>query len=348
MSERVDRELDELLCVAERRGTCLVPGEERHAVALRRRAPAVVSPARGMYARAQWWDGLEASGRAFALMRGLQELHPDWVFCGPSAALAHGADVSWPMLGRVHVAVSSHGRRSTELVARHVTDVSDAVVRSGVRVTSLARTALDCLSAMDFREGMVVADRVAREGPRYLEWLREWMECQRGRRRGVGRALGTLAHADARAESGGESIARAVMIEQGFMLPALQVWVPDPLTPGSWFRVDFLWALADGRVIIGELDGAAKSGDPRMARGRSRDEVLLAERRREALLTAYDVSIVRFSYAEAAGVTELVRKLELYGVPRASSSLARHGEPPAIDWAALRRRSSCPSRQSVV
>lgn len=178
----------------------------------------------------------------------------------------------------------------------------------------------------------------AREGPEFLASLRERIEAARGRCRGVDHALRTLACADARAESGGESIARAVMIEQGFMLPALQAWVPDPLNPGRWFRVDFLWVRADGRVIVGELDGGAKSKDPEMTQGRSREEVLLAERRREALITAYDVSIVRFSYAEAAGVAELVRKLELYGVPRASSSLALSGEPPTLNWESLRRR----------
>ena len=338
MSRKNDRELGTLLDEAERRGSCLVPRLERQASALRRR-PEVVSPARGMFARQQWWDGLKPDERALALMRGLQEQHPDWVFCGPSAALVHEAEVSWPLVLPLHVATGTRGCRSTPLVARHLVDEgADVEVRGGLRVTSLARTTFDCLRTMSFREGMVVADRAAREGASFVASLRRLFEGQRGAHRGVDRALRTLAHADGRAESGGESIARAVMIEQGFMLPALQVWVPNPLEPGRWFRVDFLWVRADGRVIIGELDGGEKSKDPKMTRGRSREEVLLDERLREALITAYDVSIVRFSYAEAAGVSELVRKLELYGVPRASSPIALTGELPDVNWEALRRR----------
>lgn len=339
MSKKMDQELKELLDRSERQGSCLVPDTARHAAALRRRRATILSPARGMFARKQWWEGLKPSERALALMRALQVQHPDWVFCGTSAALAHGADVSWPLLLPLHVATRTRGTRPTALVARQVTDeLDDVQVRSGVRVTSLAQTAADCLRSLSFCEGMVVADRVAREGPAFLAGLRRRLESCRGSHNGVDHALATLAHADPRAESGGESIARAVMVEQGFMMPALQVWVPDPLSPGKWFRVDFLWVRSDGRIIIGEFDGGSKSKDPEMTGGRTRDEVLLDERRREALMTAYDVSIVRFSYAEAAGVTELVRKLELYGVPRASSSLALSGEFPLIDWEALRRR----------
>ena len=339
MSREMDLELKGLLDRAERCGACLVAPERRHAAALRRRSPEIVSPAPGLFARASWWEQLRPDERALALMRGLHQQHPDWVFSGPSAALVHGTDVSWHLLSPLQVETRSRGSRSTELISRHAAGSElFSEKRDGVRVTPLLQTASDCLRALSFREGMTVADRAAREGSEFVDALRAWLEGQRGTRHGVDHALRTLSWADARAESGGESIARAVMIEQGFMLPALQVWVPDPLNPGRRFRVDFLWVRADGRVIIAELDGGAKSGDPRMTGGRSREEVLLAERRREALITAYDVSIVRFSFGEAAGVSELVRKLEFYGVPRASSLLALPGEPTVQNWESLRRR----------
>ena len=346
MSKRVERELCALLDEAQGSGACLVPQSERVRAALRRRMGAgeIVSPERGIYARASWWGELKPNARALAVMRGLQELYPSWVFCGVSAALAHGIDVSWELLGRAHVVAP---RRSwsvrSESVVWHALRYCEGaeerpVERSGVRVTSLWRTVFDCLRWTSFCEGMVVADFAARRCAGGTGALASYIAAYAGTCRGVNHALKTLAHADGRAESGGESIARAVMIEQGFMLPELQAWVPDPLHAGRWFRVDFVWLRADGRVIVGECDGGKKLVDPELARGRSPEQVLLDQRRREGLITAYDVSVLRFTYEEAAGVTELVRKLDLYGVPRVGSPLAPAGPMPLPDWGALLRR----------
>ena len=346
VSKMVDEELSALLDGAQRAGSCLVPGSERVRVALRRRLGegGIVCPQRGMYARASWWEGLRPDARALAVMRALQTLHPDWVFCGVSAALAHGAGVSWRLLARTHVVAprESWSVRSGA-IAWHSVDCADGrtcqpVVRSGVRVTPLERTVLDCLRWLDFREGMVVADFAVARCAGGKEGLERYVRAHARACRGVDRALETLARADGRAESGGESIARAVMIEEGFMLPDLQAWVPDPLHAGRWFRVDFVWVRADGRVIVGECDGREKLVDPGLTRGRLPDEVLLDQRGREGLITAYDVSVVRFTYEEAAGVSELVRKLDLYGVPRLGSPLASTDGRSAIDWPSLLRR----------
>ncbi len=348
MSEKVDRELRELLAAAEARGACLRPPEERVRTACARRAGdegELVSPARGLYARRAWWEALGFSGQTLALMRSLQEAHPTWVFCGPSAALALGCDVSYAQQRPLHVLLESGSVSApTALVARHriALDPDDADERPlwtrGLRVTPLLRTVLDCLRWMSFRESMVVADWAM--GARGVTWqaLVGFAYGRLGSCRGINRALATFVQADGRAESGGESIARAVMIEQGYMLPELQVEVPDPLHPGRTFRVDFVWVRADGRVIVGECDGLRKLLDPEMARGRSPEQVLLDQRRREGLITAYDVSVLRFAYEEAAGVTGLVQKLELYGVPRLGSPLVPTGPAPLPDWGALLRR----------
>lgn len=85
MSEKVERELRGLFAAAEERGACLRPAEERVRAACARRTGeegALVSPARGLYARRVWWDALGFSGQTLALMRSLQEAHPAWVFCG--------------------------------------------------------------------------------------------------------------------------------------------------------------------------------------------------------------------------------------------------------------------------
>ena len=343
MSKKVENELSVLLDGAQARGACLVPRTKRVRAALRRRMGegGIVSPRRGLYARESWWEALKPNGRALAIMRGLQQLHPSWVFCGVSAALAHGADVSWGLLAKTHVVAprKSWSARS-DGIAWHTVDCLEGqvVVRSGVRVTSLQRTTLDCLRWLSFCEGMVIADFAVARFPGGKDAMASYFESLKGRCRGVDHALGTLSRADGRAESGGESIVRAVMIEQGFMVPELQTWVPDPLHPGKWFRVDFLWMRTDGRVIVGECDGRKKLLDPRLAKGRSPQQVLDEQRKREGLITAYDVSVVRFTFEEELGEGELVRKLDFYGVPRLGSPLARAGETQPINWPSLLRR----------
>ena len=347
MSEKVERELQTLFAEAEARGACATPSEKRLQVACLRRTGetgSVVSPARGIFARRCWWAELDFSKQTLAIMRAVQRRHPDWIFCGPSAALALGCDVPYAWQRPLHVLrESGNASARTALVVHHSALLdNDArerpIWRSGLHVTPFPRTVLDSLRWMDFREGMVVADwalGVCRQG---WKELAEYIRDHTGSLHGTEEALRTLAHATGLAESGGESIARAVMIEQGYMLPAEQVEVPDPLHPGRTFRVDFVWVRADGRVIVGECDGLRKLLDPEMTGGRSPRQVLLDQRKREGLITAYDVSILRFTYEEAAGVAELVRKLDLYGVPRLGSPLAPAGPMPLPNWGALLRR----------
>lgn len=348
MSEKVDRELQELFAGAEACGACLRPPEERVRAACARRTGEdgeLVSPAHGLYARRAWWDALGYSAQTLAIMRSLQATHPGWVFCGPSASLALGCDVSYSQQRPLHVMLESGlVSAQTALVTHHrlTLNTDDARERPlevrGLRVTPLLRTILDSLRWMGFREGMVVADWAM--GTRGVAWqdFVEYAYHRIGSCRGVRSALSTFVRATGLAESGGESIARAVMIEQGYLLPAQQVEVPDPLRPGRTFRVDFVWVRADGRVIVGECDGLRKLLDPKMTGGRTPQQVLLDQRKREGLITAYDVSVLRFTYEEAAGVSELVRKLDLYGVPRLGSPLAPPGPMPLPDWGALLRR----------
>ena len=144
-------------------------------------------------------------------------------------------------------------------------------------------------------------------------------------------------HADALAENGGESYARAAMLELGFARPLLQVPVADPMNRASSYRLDYLWipegldaekilhglatgALGPGEAagcVAGELDGRDKTFDERLAGGRDAQDRLLAERRREARLTYYGLRVARFSFAEVQDDAYLERLLSSYGVPRA-------------------------------
>lgn len=303
----------------------------------------VVRVARGLYARGAYWEKLDQPERTLHIMRALQRRNPDWVFCGTSAALAFGADVSYGLQAPLEVASSRAMRsRDTELVTYRDVELGTyagegPVVRSGVRVTPLARTTLDCLRRVSFSEGMVVADYALRGRSGRRESLERYFgDAGRGRR-GVAQALETLSHADGRSESGGESIARSLMIEKNIMVPELQVEIANPLDTCSPFRVDFVWALSDGRIVLGEFDGIKKYRDKKMTRGRGALWALSRERRREALISLYQLPLLRFGMDEVRRPEELVALLELYGIPCADSPLAQGREHAMPDWKALLR-----------
>ena len=192
---------------------------------------------------------------------------------------------------------------------------------------------------LGFRRGLGVCDRaLALDGCSNDELLEGFRGMGRPRDREV--ALRCALNADGLSENGGESYARAVMLELGFTPPLLQVPVADPMGEGQPYRLDYLWIPADldaekvlgglaagtlpaGGVagcVAGELDGRAKTFDKRLTGDRDARDQLLAERRREARLTYYGLRVARFSFAEARDDAYLGRLLSSYGVPWAPSS----------------------------
>ena len=171
MSRKVDERIGAELARAEAEGSCLVPATRADRAALMRRVrrrrtadeDRIISPAPAIYARWAHWRSLKPPQRALGIIRGLAALHPDWVFCGPSAALVRGISVSWASLRRTHVVCGSRdGKRLAARIVRHQIDPGDVEVVSGVRVTSLARTAFDCMRDASFPDALAVADSVLR------------------------------------------------------------------------------------------------------------------------------------------------------------------------------------------
>ena len=104
------------------------------------------------------------------------------------------------------------------------------------------------------------------------------------------------------------------MIELGFMIPELQVELDDPLEPGRVYRVDFLWVLPDGAVVVGELDGAWKYVSKE--RGASAAiKAMRKERLRESRLSLTGVRVLRFSYEQAIDRAYMHRSLTCAGIP---------------------------------
>ena len=310
--ERVDALLDE----AEREGRCCVPTEQRDRKALLYRGLEMVEPLHGLFVRRGVWKGLNPAERTLWLMRGLARLHPTWRFCGPSAAVALGLPVTWGLLSHVFCDAPAGSRQRVVpgVWCRRISD-SETCGAGGVRVTSLWRTVFDCLVSMPAADALAVLDRAMALSGSSARQVVEYLRTVHRGRRGVARAAELALLGDGRAESGGESIARHTMHGLGYATPELQVWIEDPVEPGKWFRVDFLWMLPDGTIVIGELDGRQKTERPELMSGRSAVRVLQDERLRESHLTALRPKILRFDYETARDPSALGALLERFGVP---------------------------------
>ena len=167
-----------------------------------------------------------------------------------------------------------------------------------------------CLRTMDFKNGLAIADSAVHLGLTSKEKLLRFFEQQDKRTTGYAQALVTLRYADARAENGGESIARAIIIEQGFMVPDLQHEVPDPVDDSHVYRVDFWWEIEGQAAIVGELDGHDKYVDRDMTDGRSIVEVMADERIRESRVSGTGAKVMRFLFADVLNTSYFVHLLE--------------------------------------
>lgn len=300
---------------------CVTPASTNEARRLRRAADHgnLVEVAHRVYARPEYWVTLKQAQRSLHIIRTLSAAHPTWVFCGPSAAMVYGLAVSYKLLYKVHVLTSKKAHsQSKNGIQRHVLDNCTSTVVEGIPVTTLERTVYDCLRSTDFKHGLAIADSALRLGRVTKQELLQFIERQGMRSDGSEQALATIRHADARAESGGESIARAIIMEQGFMLPELQHVVRDPVDNSVAFRVDFWWAIEGQPPIIGELDGHEKYIDPEMTVGRSIVDIMTGERLRESHISGTGAKVMRFSFADVLNTAYFVHLLESFGVPRAS------------------------------
>lgn len=351
MSNGVDFELEGLFEASEQLGSCLVVvGEDapriRRALCRRVAAGLVVSPARGLFARAEYWNSLKKDQRTLHVARGLQMLYPSWVFCGATAAVAWGFDVSWSLQDRIHVATTPALHTAAgPVVTRHaILDKDDPErgvhVVAGLRVTSPMRTVFDCIRFASFPLGLGVLDSALRSGLITREGFETFVKTSCGRARGRDQALGSLPWADPRSENGGESIARGRMLLLGYVAPELQVEVPKIVDDGEPYRADYCWIRKDGLVILGELDGTDKYVDEGMTKGRTLAEVLSDENVRGSRISLYDVSVLRFPFSLTEDPVKFAALLDEYGVPKRGSELALpQGSRMIPDWPSLIRNS---------
>lgn len=315
-----DAEIAEALRHARERRMCLAAQTKPGVRLLGRRVEngMLVEPFPHLYEEPSYWKELSVTERALRVIRGAALLHPEWVFCDVSAAIAHDLQVSYPSAGIVHVVTSSRTHaRSTDHIVYHMIDNPDACTASGVHVVDLSTCVKGCMGSLDLPRGLAVADSYLRQqGDNAMDLSQ--LAASVGSHRARSRAKRTATYADARAENGGESVARGVMIELGYQIPELQVEIENPFDLAHPYRVDFLWPAREGRgPIVGELDGMGKYTDAAMLNGRTTIGVLSDERVRESRLTIAGASIMRFRFADVLDRLGFDRLLCMFGVPKA-------------------------------
>jgi hypothetical protein len=207
-----------------------------------------------------------------------------------SAAIIHGLDLlsPWQAAGAITltrpVGLGNSTARTGVLV--HVAALPDGhvTVRSGIRVTSVARTVVDLARTSPFRDGVVVADSALRNGQVSKDDLLAVVaDCARWP--GIKRARLVIDFCDGKSESVLESISRVAFRDHGLPAPELQVWVGGEEN-GVVGRADFLWRRYG---TIGEADGAVKYADTERA---------ISQLRRDAELRRAGFQVVHFTWGE--------------------------------------------------
>lgn len=336
MSASASQQASTLLDQAELQARCLEPLSKAQGLALFRlkQRGAVVSPLEGLFIRTEAWDQLNPVEKHLHIARALHERHPHWIFCGPTAAAAHGLAINYKFLHHIHLCHPTDTNRKTGLLTHHrfnsqmINPQYPLEFHAGIPVVSLEAAAVQCLCLMDFTDGLSIADSTLRATGKSVGWLGAQIDELGHGFRGIKQARITTRFANALSENGGESTARAKMIKLGFRIPELQVNVTDSLS-GSHYRVDYYWTCDDGSAIAGELDGRQKYSDPTMTQGHTSVEVFAEERLRESRITR-EMRVVRFSYANVCDSNYFQALLDSYHVPRVSC--------PPVTTAAQRKR----------
>lgn len=306
-----------------------------------RRSAEFVRLRRGVHVRAAEWRSASVDVRHRACIEAVAATWTSPVLLRESAAAVWGLPLVEPLDGTVHVAASpSVGSRTRNGVAEHRGSASGrAVVVDGLAVSDLAQTVLDLCRFSSFRRAVTAADHALRmrdrRGERLLEAqeLRDRVAELPAGTRGRAAAARAAAFADERADSPLESISRVAMHEAGLPAPVLQRVFHDE--EGLIGAVDFFFEDAD---VIGEADGAHKYTDPRFLRGRTPEQALLEEKRREERLRALVSSVVRWRWQDAYSAHPLIARLAHAGVRPTEASASGRGVHLLQDASTVRGR----------
>ncbi|MFZ1411442.1 MAG: hypothetical protein WAS07_08290 [Micropruina sp.] len=256
----------------------------------------------GAYANSPEGDRL---ARHLQLILGtLPQLTAGAVVSHASAAALHQLPLFDDLLHQVWLTRrdGGHGRSTRWLRVLHSPIADDEIdTIESIRVTSLARTALDLARSLPLTRAVAVLDHALRQGVDRTQ-LTELL-ARYPRRPGTLRARTAISLADPLSESVPESESRVVMIQQGIPAPTLQFEVRHL---GVFLgRSDFAW---EEQRLLGEFDGRVKY-DQLLKPGQTPADVVMAEKRREQRLREAQWWVVRWGYDAIVHPEQLARSI---------------------------------------
>ena len=323
---KLSAEIHNALDDCQRYGEAYYPSDHNVRRTLKRHARAnseeICNPYRHLFARTSWWNSLNPIQRAEIVIVTMSRHHPNWIFCGISAAILLGLCDSYYLLdNRIHIVTTTASNQgSDKWISRHYLDaasVEHVTFARRVAVTPVERTVFDCARSLPFHYSLGLIDAALRLGYTKEELLRYCSEHKYYRHSRA--ALIAISYGDGLSENGGESFARSQMIALGYEPPQLQVNFWDALK-GRNSRVDYLWKVPPAKLIVFELHGKQKYLDPQMTDGRSINQLLSAERKRASRLSLHGAVVNDIDIRDCYHPAELDRQLDAYGVPKRASA----------------------------
>jgi len=286
---RAERQLG-LFTASDARRAGYEHGEIRHLCS----SGAWVRLRRGVYVTADELSTIETAGRrhrAECLAVLLELDRPTAAISHASAARLWGLPVRRDIGRVVRLTDPTAWRRGKGFEMTRAPVRPEEVAQVGpVRLTSTARTVIDCAREWPLEAAVVAMDAsllagkvTARDLQGALAGVRHW--------RGSPRAARAVALADGRAESPLETRGRLRVVGAGLPTPELQVEIH---AQGRLEGVVDAW-FEEAAVAL-EFDGRVKYTAP--WRGRSPAQVLWDEKRREDQLRALDIRVVRLADAD--------------------------------------------------
>jgi hypothetical protein len=265
-----------------------------------------VAVRRGVYMRASRWAQLNSHARHLARVQAAVAFaDEDLVVSHLSAAAVWGLPWygSYPTFVDAIGEWANGGRRSSAIRLHALTAPDMFAEVDGVGVTSLARTVVDIARSSSFVQSVVVVDAALRRtehpivgvpgtGITAADLHREVALAPHTH--GAAMALRAIEFGNGKADLPGESISRVNISLARLTPPILQA--PLRGASGTVYHVDFWWPDFN---LIGEFDGKAKYTEEKYLRGRSPQQALYDEKRREDDLRAADHALTRWPWETA-------------------------------------------------
>jgi Transcriptional regulator, AbiEi antitoxin/Protein of unknown function (DUF559) len=265
-------------------------GATRAALEWARRQGVLKPLRRGVYTSAAVWAQASPRARHRLKILSQQRICPELIACGASAATALALPTPTGPPPEPHLTAArglarrgARGRKGGALGRRAWLEDDEVwTMRSGIRITSPARTVVDCAREWDPPWGLAVADAAIADWKILPAALVSCLDA-RPSVPGCRNARWVAEHAREGIESPLESLARAAIILAGLPEPTPQVWLQTSAGP---FRVDLL---DESNRLITEADGKLKYTSA---------EDVWREKRREDALRDAGFEVVRFTMAD--------------------------------------------------